>query len=168
MSNNNPNRGDVDVPSTEYAKRQHDNWLASKGCKQCGETDPDELAEYTPNLPACPSIQRQSGPGEVFCEDCARDRSGFLADMVTRARRINQNGNDHAVAAVVQYECGNVAYDRARQIEPARQDHELGVYEDEAPYYQPEAAVVCECGAGIDHVRLRTDDYEPLSGDGDA
>lgn len=125
----------IDYPSTSVRKREHEKWLATQGCAECGEDDPSVLEEVPYPSHDCPA--RQSPPpgrGMVLCDE-------HVAPMDELYRRAKEKRLDDLEPgeAYVAYDCG--WWQRVGQpVEEYAGQHAL---------HPPQAPIECVCGADI-------------------
>lgn len=130
------------APNPEEAEEMKRKHLASEGCRECGEDDPDELDYHAPRTHDCPARQKRYEP-VVLCDDCAEDRLPFREFVVERAR---EQGSD----VVVFYECDATQWRSFSR--PVIEGQKGETFEDTRVEPNAEVELKCKCGAGIDDI----------------
>lgn len=149
------------APSGEEAAADHRRHLAEKGCRICGETDPDELEHGRGPTPSCPAIQCQypTDPTYVMCDDCYADRPSIRERAFRKAQKINNLDHiDKRVIGIAFFECGAWQFVESELVEK----HDgIELYEDDFPGYCPKVNVHCRCGADFrEYAALRDKEGE--------
>lgn len=125
------------MPTAEEAKADHRNFLASEGCRECGEDDPDELGTYMPETHDC-SARQQPPAGQVemvvYCEDCAETRPSYRERTAAKLEADDRLG--------ILFACG--AFEYVDDADPSEAD---GPWR--GPVYQRYGPLECDCGAEI-------------------
>ena len=141
------------APSPEEAKAEARRHLASEGCRECDEDDPDNLSVRYVRLPSCSAVQTPPDPTYVMCDDCYDEQPTMRERAFEKARKRNeQEFRDEKVVGVVFFECGAWEYVEA---EVFTEDADGVIYADAHPHWTPTGPLRCRCGSSInEYVRL--------------
>lgn len=149
------------APSKAETEALHRKHLASEGCRDCGEDDPDELVRVAVPLPACSAVQRPNDPYYVTCFDCDDGTESVRERALTSAQAVADKDERQRVHGVLQYHCGR-CYTATTELD----DIGGGNYypDSRGP---PTAPVECRCGAALDEYIPIADFDDELYGDGE-
>lgn len=138
------------MPTQKEAKAAARKALASKGCSECGEDDPDVLDQYHPLQPSCSARQQRHEP-VILCDDCHENRETLRERALRRAREKDDDQEEN-ILAVAFYGCDVWRYVEEPTIDMGNGEE---IPASEAPPHvgeRPTAPIECRCGSELDDI----------------